>query len=332
MGSRAPNGCGTGNHRYRRPRRQRIAEYCGIFAEKTGRIGRNVGNFIRTHRLMPNRREAENSNDQRPTVLRNGDVFSRDFRRENRLVRSKYTSNRGPTDETSFQTYPGALCHPSDRYINENRTSNEELGTHVIEEYHRNIDVREYRRIQDTRMESHAIMRLDRVEYGRRNSSAKKSRKKRNDEFDESRNSGNFEGQRLYTSLPSRNGRSRNWPNGYSADPTVDPRSLSLYPRSMQDLTDLDIERILERDTNFHVPLSSFRSRDSLVERYRRNYDNHEDDGDDNNLTLYKSLSSGVESGKREKLYVPGRVHYEREYRIYGKDTVALIYYKTCYL
>lgn len=27
-----------------------------------------------------------------------------------------------------------------------------------------------------------------------------------------------------------------------------------------------------------------------------------------------------------------GRVHYEKEYRLFGRDTVALIYYKTCYL
>ena len=256
---------------------------------------------------MPIRRATENTNDRGSASAKNGYFPSR--------------HNRDITEETSFRAYPGQFDHSrGHRCVNEHTASNEELttGTRVIEEYHRNVDVREYGKLRDTQVESHAIVRMDSVHYGHRNAFGKKSRKKRGAELELARNGETFDGQRLYSSL-GRRGKTNNWRNPYSFDPIGDTGSFSLYPRSMQDLTDLDIERILERDTNFRVPLSSFRSRDYLMEGYRRM-------GDEENQ------STEIDDKRHETAYVPGRVHYEREYRIYGKDTVALIYYKTCYL
>lgn len=328
-----PNGCNVG---YRTPVRttRRIANYCNSVVKKTSRIGRNVGNFIRTYGPTSNRTSDENANERFTSVVRNGIVPINDYRRE---IRSNTSNLHNPQDVMEHGRSFGGFAEMSNdsrtrRYINENTMSNEELatGTRVIEEYHRNIDVREYRRNEDVRMESHAVMRLDRIQYEQRNSRGRKKMfATKGAEWDLERMG--YEAPRLHSSLPKR-GRSRYRRDDYSASLMGDPRARSVYPKSMQDLTDLDIERILERDTNFRIPLSSFRSSDSLVERYRHRHDNSDEDSQDNYLTLYKSLSSGLENGYREKSYIPGRVHYEREYRIYGKDTLALIYYKTCYL
>lgn len=64
----------------------------------------------------------------------------------------------------------------------------------------------------------------------------------------------------------------------------ADIQRISRYPSSLEDLTYLEIEAILEREP------------------------------------------SGLEDD------VPGLVRYEKEYRLYGRDTLALVYYKTCYL
>lgn len=101
--------------------------------------------------------------------------------------------------------------------------------------------------------------------------------------------------------------------------------------KSIDDLSDIDIDRILERDTTFHLPIRTFTSHETIYERYKRFRQDFGDDRDDNYIRLYQSLSKINEILPNQK-YAPGKVHYEREYRIYGRDTVALIYYKTCYL
>lgn len=92
-----------------------------------------------------------------------------------------------------------------------------------------------------------------------------------------------------------------------------DLRRLSKYPKSLRDLKYLEIEAILERDP-----------RPSSYPPRRPSW-----------LSEQPAHGSGLflESGAGEvQRHEPGKVHYEREYRIYGKDTVALIFYKTCYL
>lgn len=99
----------------------------------------------------------------------------------------------------------------------------------------------------------------------------------------------------------------------------ADIRRISAYPKSLQDLTNLEIEAILERDPR---PSSASnwpprRSQDhDLDEKYER---------------LCRSMAQLDQTITIDKV-VPGEVHYEKEYRVYGKDTIALIYYKTCYL
>lgn len=63
----------------------------------------------------------------------------------------------------------------------------------------------------------------------------------------------------------------------------------------------------------------------------RRGYSSREERLEDDYLRLYRSLSRLSKYPQGGK-YEPGQVHYERECRTFGKDTVAFIYYKTCYL
>lgn len=136
----------------------------------------------------------------------------------------------------------------------------------------------------------------------------------------------NFQNERPYTTLPRRS-RALNIDGPFSSR---DLRRLSRYPKSLQDLTYLEIEAILERDprpvsfpmSDDHRFLLDDRHPRKLVDRQWRS---------ENCERLHESLSRLDRHRPRES-YVPGKVHYEREYRIYGKDTVALIYYKTCYL
>lgn len=86
---------------------------------------------------------------------------------------------------------------------------------------------------------------------------------------------------------------------------------LSRYPKSLRDLKYLEIEAILGRDPRL---------------KNNVNNDNNDDDED---------VEDEIETDfirNDETAREPGKVHYEREYRLYGKDTVALIFYKTCYL
>ncbi|KAL7286125.1 hypothetical protein TKK_0019639 [Trichogramma kaykai] len=153
--------------------------------------------------------------------------------------------------------------------------------------------------------------------------------------------------ERPYATLPSKRDARR-----ASASVNIEDRflpkdlqRLSRYPKSLQDLKYLEIEAILERD-----PLPTWTTHGSRSRRqaHRSALD----------VRQPRSLSTGsrpvsslldrqnswlVQANDSRGDFVaagpsqidrlePGKVHYEREYRIYGKDTVALIFYKTCYL
>lgn len=100
-----------------------------------------------------------------------------------------------------------------------------------------------------------------------------------------------------------------------------------LHPKSLQNLSAVEIDRILTQST--YPPYIMARRNSS-----RRNVNlNPRNEVESNDERIAKTLSRLNKSLSKEiGSYAPGRVHYEREYRIYGKDTVALIYYKTCYL
>ncbi|KAK0074916.1 hypothetical protein PV325_007640, partial [Microctonus aethiopoides] len=119
-------------------------------------------------------------------------------------------------------------------------------------------------------------------------------RQRRQNEIELLRN-GNFDGRQLYEKVPRR------------------------FMRSMDDLTDLDIEIMLERDTTFNIPANLLSGNggyinnseeESILERYRRRYQQNESDRDYNYLKLYRSLSRLDRIMPREK-FIPGKVHYE---------------------
>ena len=133
-----------------------------------------------------------------------------------------------------------------------------------------------------------------------------------------------------YATLPKRN-RTFNFADQIRPQ---DIRRISRYPKSLQDLTALELEAILDRDPQ---PSSSFQEDCTLEEYFRRHLvkqgeiiDHYNSEDEEDYLSkLYRSLPRHRQLPK-DRL-VPGKVHYEKECRMYG-NTVAEIYYKTCYL
>lgn len=131
-----------------------------------------------------------------------------------------------------------------------------------------------------------------------------------------------------YATLPKRN-RTINFVDQIRPQ---DIRRISRYPKSLQDLTALELEAILDRDPQ---PSSSIHEDCTLEEYFRRHLNNQGDvvnhcyTDDDYLSRLYRNLPRHSQLPK--DWLVPGKVHYEKECRMYG-NTVAEIYYKTCYL
>lgn len=134
--------------------------------------------------------------------------------------------------------------------------------------------------------------------------------------------------ERLYSSTLPRRSRTINF-----RDPTgdsVEPRRC--YPKSLQDLSDLEAD-----DAIRGIGVTSFLSpgnrawRDNRLDDGNRRRRYREEQLEDDYLRLYRSLSR-LDKYPQGGRYEPGQVHYERECRTFGKDTVAFIYYKTCYL
>lgn len=145
------------------------------------------------------------------------------------------------------------------------------------------------------------------------------------------------------STLPRR-GRSINFGDQPGSDRVESRRG---YPRrSLQDLSDLEVEDGRARGGDVG-PRVGFVSSRTAAGEWRRGEARlgYEDDGwhrrrgygredrleDEDYLRLYRSLSRLSKYPQGGK-YEPGQVHYERECRTFGKDTVAFIYYKTCYL
>lgn len=128
-------------------------------------------------------------------------------------------------------------------------------------------------------------------------------------------------GERLYSSTLPRRGRTIN----FRDQGGTNLESRRTYPRSMQDLSDLEPD-----DRAFLSSSSRLWKDDGLDEVYRRRRC-RQDQLENDYLNLYRSLSR-LDKYPHGGRYEPGQVHYERECRTFGKDTVAFIYYKTCYL
>lgn len=131
-----------------------------------------------------------------------------------------------------------------------------------------------------------------------------------------------------YSTLPRRS-RTINFKDQARDSPEGERRRA--YPKSLQDLTDLELDDVT------YLPSAGGGDgiRDEIFDdnyRRRNRYCREEEPPfDDDYLRLCKSLSR-LDKYPRGDRYRPGQVHYERECRTFGKDTVAFIYYKTCYL
>lgn len=224
-------------------------------------------------------------------------------RKKNYFRTQKTNENFTNYQETNFESIAINSWDNSNDLLNSNNI-NCFVNSTTIDNYHHH-----YHHHHDNPQSVHAQIE------SRRQIKRIERRQRRQNEIELLRN-GNFDGRQLYEKVPRR------------------------FMRSMDDLTDLDIEIMLERDTTFNIPANLFTGNggyidnseeESILERYRRRYQQNESDRDYNYLKLYRSLSRLDRIMPREK-FIPGKVHYEREYKIYGRDTVALIYYKTCYL
>lgn len=144
------------------------------------------------------------------------------------------------------------------------------------------------------------------------------------------RNGINHDGEerQYYSTLPRRS-RTINFKDQARDSPEGERRRA--YPKSLQDLTDLELDDVT------YLPSAHGEGgirEESLYDNYRRRkrYGREEEPPfDDDYLRLYRNLSR-LNKNPRDGRYRPGQVHYERECRTFGKDTVAFIYYKTCYL
>lgn len=144
------------------------------------------------------------------------------------------------------------------------------------------------------------------------------------------RNGINHDGdeRQYYSTLPRRS-RTINFKDQARDSPEGERRRA--YPKSLQDLTDLELDDVT------YLPSAGGGDgirEEILDDNYRRRnrYCRGEEPAfDDDYLRLCRSLSR-LDKYPRGGRYGPGQVHYERECRTFGKDTVAFIYYKTCYL
>lgn len=298
---------------------RKLSDYCGIFAEKTNRIGRNVGSFMQSRGLLPIRRSVDETAATRRDASGsvNGDVIRND----------------PPIPEI-------------DREARENRRRRDED--------------RDHERVPVSAPKKHVAYPNSTYPYARTNASyvhranETEPRRSRRREYAEAdydpmnetwgqrggpsifkpilRNGINHSGdERLYYSTMPRRSRTINFKD--QACDSLEGRRRA-YPKSLQDLTDLELD-----DITGYLPSSSSsrggRREGRLENDYRRRVrDCREEDEfvfDDDYLKLCRNLSrlDGYPQGGR---YEPGQVHYERECRTFGKDTVAFIYYKTCYL
>lgn len=301
-----------------------------MFAERTNRIGRNVGNFVQS---------------------RGGSLFS---------------AGRRSTGEDPFRGGNSAALHPRScngdvvkhdysRFFNPVEEDEEEATTRSREEdrqrsYGRNRRVeRTYvrgkgvylstgeERVADGGMEmrprrgvgDYAITR----EGGRRA------------DVDSAKpimvGNGRICSGSSSSTLPRTRGRTINFGDQRgSLSPRLGSRR-GCPRRSLQELSDLELEDGRgARGLHSNAAASEWRGGEDRVASldeesgwHRRRYGYGREDrlGDDDYLRLYRSLSRLSKYPQGGK-YEPGQVHYERECRTFGKDTVAFIYYKTCYL
>jgi len=299
---------------------RKLSDYCGIFAEKTNRIGRNVESFMQSRGLLPIRRSIDETLPRRDTPGINGDVIRNDppprtdremhenHRQENRDYEQPRRNGGQKKRVASYSnsTYPRDLTRADASYV---RRFNETEPRHASR--------REY---AETDYDAADTWRRD-LDLARQSPCVSKPIL---------RNGINHRGdERSYYSTLPRRSRTINFKDQARDSPEGERRRT--YPKSLQDLTDLELDDV----TYLPSARGGDGTREERLDNYhrRKRYRREEDEPsfDDDYLKLCRSLSR-LDKYPRGGRYGPGEVHYERECRTFGKDTVAFIYYKTCYL
>lgn len=310
---------------------RKLSDYCGIFAEKTNRIGRNVESFMQSRGLLPIRRSVDETS-RRDALGINGDVIRND----------------PPPRAENWETYEQRRrlqLHEIRDYERPRRNGGQKKRVaYSNSTYPRNAtraDASYVRRFNGT--EPRRASRLEYAETDYDAAAAAAADTWRRD-LDLARggprvsrpilrngiNHGGAGDERQYYSTLPRRSRTINFKDQPRDSPEGGrPRA---YPKSLQDLTDLELDDVTYLPSAHgggareqRRPDDNYRGRN----RYRREED--EPPFDDDYLKLCRSLSR-LDSYSQDGRYRPGQVHYERECRTFGKDTVAFIYYKTCYL
>ncbi|KYM83207.1 hypothetical protein ALC53_06475 [Atta colombica] len=303
---------------------RKLSDYCGIFAEKTNRIGRNVESFMQSRGLLPIRRSIDEM-PRRDTLGINGDVIRNDP--PSRVDREISVENRRRQYQSFDYKRPRRNGgHQKKRVAYSNSTYPRD-SMRADASYVRRFNAMEPRRANSRR--EYAEMDYDATDTWRRDLDLARGGLYVSKPI--LRNGINHSGdERLYYSTLPRRSRTINFKDQACDSPEGERRRT--YPKSLQDLTDLELDDI--------TYLPSARSRNDtreerLDDNYRRRNRYRREEGespfDDDYLKLCRSLSR-LDKYQRGSRYGPGQVHYERECRTFGKDTVAFIYYKTCYL
>lgn len=283
-----------------------LSDYCNIFAEKTNRIGRNVESFVQSRALFARR----STDDHHPCSSTSSFSLSRAavHRRSCNGDAVNYSRFFNPADE-------------EDEDHDRSRRSRRSFESSAARS-----------RRDDVYPPSGGMeMQQRRVGYGgwREEAAAVST----------DLNARCSKGRRVCSStLPRRTINFRD-------QPIQGPLESRLaYPRrSLQDVSDLDElddgRGDISRVAGSLAEGGGWRRGDNRILfldedvgwHRRRGYSSREERLEDDYLRLYRSLSRLSKYPQGGK-YEPGQVHYERECRTFGKDTVAFIYYKTCYL
>lgn len=288
-----------------------MSEYCGIFAEKTNRIGKNVEYFMQSRGFLP------------------------PVQRQSFYETTRYPNNVLPSSKINGDIKKGVYGKTrileQDRYYDGITSvgNNDRMETLVSRESHPNDRVRCTSEMQLARRPKR---RNYREQYDDRSDGWKDPSRNVNGAKPILRNGIGYQrAERPYCSTLPRRSRTIN----FKDQPYNSLEELRGYPKSLQDLTDFEVEERIGNSTVSSYPKTRTRSRDDRpadVYRQRRLRDAPVDSlPEDDYLKFCRNLAR-MERYPRGGRYEPGQVHYERECRTFGKDTVAFIYYKTCYL
>lgn len=289
---------------------RKLSDYCGIFAEKTNRIGKNVQSFMRSRGLLPIRRSFDSTSSSNSDFMRNEQPREHTTRQNNHPLYPQRCHRNCKASSRMTHRMKRASSHPSTSYP-------PLRGSLSVDRSHETEPRRSRRR--------EYVADYEDEDGWRRNVAARVPRA-----------SEPISGRYIYHCTDRRHMRYPTVePSSRIKDETYGFHSLQTgaYPKSLEELTDTEPD-------NLTTCLPSFRTKECrekrlLKHRRRRDYRDLLAYDDEflrvcRNLTRLDRYSEGV--GKYSGKFEPGQVYYERECRTFGKDTVAFIYYKTCYL